>query len=80
MAKQEEKPTERFHSVLFTEDLEFLRDRYGPGSEKAHIGISKAIRTIVHQRVQGIKAQEIAKYDQLKGQSGAPAPEPESGL
>lgn len=65
MARQEESNTERFHAVLFKEDLEYLRQNYGPGSALAHIGISKVIRTIVQQRVRGLKAKAIGAQDGL---------------
>lgn len=65
MAKQEELETERFHAVLFKEDLEYLRQNYGPGSALSHIGISKVIRTIVQQRVRGLKSKAIGSQDGL---------------
>ncbi len=63
MAKQEENETERFHAVLFKEDLEYLRQNYGPGSALSHIGVSKVIRTIVQQRVRGLKAKAAGALD-----------------
>lgn len=65
MAKQEELETERFHAVLFKEDLEYLRQHYGTGSALSHIGISKVIRTIVQQRVRGLKSRSIGAQDGL---------------
>ncbi len=63
MAKQEENETERFHAVLFKEDLEYLRQNYGPGSALSHIGVSKVIRTVVQQRVRGLKAKTAGALD-----------------
>lgn len=71
MAKQEEFETERFHAVLYKEDLEWLRHNYGPGSALSHIGVSKVIRLIVQQRVRGLKAKAIGALDGLAGTAGA---------
>lgn len=57
MSKKVETDTERFHSVLYKEDLDFLRQNYGPGSANAALGVSGAIRFIVHLKVQGLKAK-----------------------
>ncbi len=65
MARQEESDTERFHAVLFKADLEYLRQNYGPGSDKSHIGISKVIRTIVNQRVRGLKSKALGAQEGL---------------
>ncbi len=70
MAKQEENETERFHAVLFKEDLEYLRQNYGPGSALSHIGVSKVIRTIVQQRVRGLKAKAAGALDGITVLSG----------
>lgn len=69
MAKQEESKTERFHAILFKDDLEYLRQNYGPGSAHSQIGISKVIRTIVQQRVRGLKALAIGARDELAEES-----------
>lgn len=63
MAKKEDAETERFHAVLFKEDLEYLRQNYGNGSALSHIGVSKVIRTIVNQRVRGLKARVAGALD-----------------
>lgn len=63
MSKKEELETERFHAVLFKEDLEYLRQNYGPGSALSHIGVSKVIRTIVQQRVRGLKSKVAGALD-----------------
>lgn len=66
MSKKEEFETERFHAVLFKDDLEYLRQNYGPGSALAHIGVSKVIRTIVQQRVRGLQAKAIGAQEGLQ--------------
>lgn len=65
MAKQEEQETERFHVVLFKDDLDYLRQHYGAGSAHSSVGISKVIRTIVQQRIRGLKAEALKKQDSL---------------
>lgn len=65
MAKQEELETERFHALLFKEDLEYLRQNYGPGSAHSNIGISKVIRIIVQQRIRGLKIKAIGAQEGL---------------
>ena len=71
MARQEDAETERFHAVLFKDDLDYLRQNYGPGSAHANIGISKVIRTIVQQRVKGLKAKSQGAQDGLAQTTGA---------
>ena len=50
--------------MLYDEDWEFLERNYGPGSANAALGISGAIKAIVHQRILGIKANINAQLDQ----------------
>ena len=51
------------HILVYDEDWDFLRDAYGPGSAKP-VGISPAIRTIVHAFVQRLRqrSSDIAEY------------------
>lgn len=65
MSKKEEAETERFHAVLFKEDLEYIRQNYGPGSAHSSIGVSKVIRIVVNQRVRGLKARAAGALDGL---------------
>ena len=65
MARKEDEETERFHALLYKSDMEFLRRNYGNGSAHSNIGISKAIRTIVHQRVQGLMLKTNQAIDGL---------------
>lgn len=69
MSKREERETDRFHAVLFKDDLEYLRQNYGPGSALSQIGVSKVIRTIVEQRVKGLKAKAAGALDGLGAKS-----------
>lgn len=68
MSKKEDLETERFHAVLFRDDLEYLRQNYGPGSAHSQIGVSKVIRTIVQQRVRGLQAKAAGALDGLAAQ------------
>ncbi len=66
MSRKEPEETERFHAVLFKEDLDYLRQAYGPGGEHSAIGISKAIRTIINQRVRGLKSRAAQALDAIQ--------------
>jgi hypothetical protein len=45
------------HILVYDEDWDFLRDAYGPGSAKP-VGISPAIRTIIHAFCQRLRQRE----------------------
>lgn len=59
-------PTSRHHIMLFDEDWDWLEAEYGPGGHKSEVGISRAIRTIIHARVQGMKAKINGEIDKLR--------------
>jgi len=65
MTKRPEQPLVRKHVMLFEEDWEFLSENYGPGGAKP-IGVSDAIRKIVHAKVNGLKARATAAFDRLR--------------
>jgi hypothetical protein len=63
MSARIEKPSVARHLQIFEEDWEFLDINFGLRS--AHpIGISKAIRNIVHSRVKALRAKQIASIDE----------------
>lgn len=69
--------TSRRHVLLNDEDWEWLSQQYGPGGFKSHVGVSRAIRTIIHQRVEGMKARAAGIIDQLRDEQ---RPEGEPGV
>lgn len=66
MSKKSTLPQTRHHILIYDEDWEYLERNYGPGSHGAGIGISGAIRAVLHQRVQGMKAREHGALDRLR--------------
>lgn len=52
--------------MLYDEDWKWLTQEYGAGGHKSEVGTSRAIRTIVHQRVQGMKAKINQDLDNMK--------------
>lgn len=68
MSKKSALPQSRHHVLIYDEDWKFLEQNYGPGSANAALGISGAIRAIIHQRILGIKARAYAELDQEEEQ------------
>lgn len=66
MSKKSTLPQSRHHILVYDEDWEFLQQNYGPGSAAAAVGVSGAIRAIVHQRVLGVKAKANGELDRLR--------------
>ncbi len=66
-------PSSRHHIMLFDEDWEFLNRAYGkPGGMHA-IGVSEAIRAIVHAKVVSLKAKANSEYDRIRDElEGSP--------
>lgn len=52
--------------MIYDEDWQWLDQNFGPGSHGAAAGISGAIRHILHQRVQGMKAQANGELDRMQ--------------
>ena len=67
MSKKSLLPQTRRHILVYDEDWEFLQANYGPDSQ-SKLGVSEAIRKIIHQRVLGLKAQAQTEFDRLRGQ------------
>lgn len=71
MSKKSTLPQSRRHILIFDEDWEFLTKIYGPGGAHSEVGISGAIRAVVHQRVLGIKAKMNGELDRLRDEERA---------
>lgn len=65
MSRRNTRPVSKHHVLIYDEDWDYLTRRYGPGSPQSGVGISGAIRAMVHQRVLGLKAIEQGTIDQL---------------
>lgn len=63
MSKKAALPYSRHHILIYDEDWEFLEKAYGKGSANEALGISGAIRAIVHQKVLGLKAKINQQLD-----------------
>ena len=63
--KKSDLPTSKRHVHLYDEDWDFLLAEFGPGGQQRHIGVSAAIRAIVHQKVLGMKAAAAKEYDRI---------------
>lgn len=63
MSKKSPLPQSRHHILVYDEDWDWLDRHYGPGSASSQVGISGAIRAIVHQRVLGMKAKAQGQLD-----------------
>lgn len=66
MSKKSVLPQTRHHILVYDEDWEYLTKNYGPGSHGSLIGISGAIRAVLHQRVLGMKARENGEIDRVR--------------
>lgn len=64
MSKKAPLPYSRHHILIYDEDWEFLEKAYGKGSPHEALGISGAIRAIIHQKVLGLKAKINQQLDQ----------------
>lgn len=66
MSKRSVLPQNRRHILIYDEDWDYLVQNYGPGSHGARVGISGAIRAVLHQRVLGMKARANNIADKLR--------------
>lgn len=66
MSKKSRLPQSRHHILVYDEDWEFLMQNYGPGSHNSQLGVSGAIRAVIHQRVLGMKAKANRELDTLR--------------
>lgn len=65
MSKKAERPQSRHHIMIWDEDWEYLSRRFGRGGEHESLGISGAIRHLIHAKVQGYKLLEAQAVDGL---------------
>lgn len=67
MPRHEPKsPKRKIHVELFDSDYEYLNNLFGRGGRHEELGLGRAIRNIVHQKVAGLKAKENGELDKLK--------------
>lgn len=62
MSKRAERPQSPRHILVFDEDWEFLEQTFGKTGVRP-IGVSVAIRKIIHQKVGEIRAELIRRVD-----------------
>lgn len=62
MSRIAELPSSRRHIIIFDEDWELLESLYGPRGAKP-IGISVAIRAILHQKCKAIRQTMADRKD-----------------
>lgn len=62
MTKKTELPQSRHHVLIFDEDWAFLNENYGAQALKP-IGVSAAIRKIIHAKVLGLRQRFIEQLD-----------------
>lgn len=77
MSKRNSLPQSRRHIFVYDEDWDFLVENYGPGAEKA-MGVSTAIRTIIHAKVLGLKALANQRYDKIREELRKAGGDPEA--
>ncbi len=68
MVKKIELPSTPRHVRIFDEDWLWLMQNYGPGTP-GEVGVSNAVRKIVHAKVQAMRGQVNSKLDQGGGKS-----------
>lgn len=58
-------PQQRHHVIIFDEDWLWLVHNYGPQAidPKKRIGVSCAIRELIHARVKELRAKQVAALD-----------------
>lgn len=55
----------KIHVELFDADYEYLNNLFGRGGRHEDLGLGRAIRNIIHQKVMGLKAREAGELDKL---------------
>jgi hypothetical protein len=65
VSRKAELPQSSRHILIFDEDWEFL-DRYYGRLSSSRLGVSVAIRKIVHRKVSELKAQMLAREDRMR--------------
>jgi len=64
MSRKARLPQSRRHIFVYDEDWEFLHQAYGPGTI-TRLGVSGAIREIIHVKVVSMKGKLEQTYDRL---------------
>ena len=64
MSKKARLPQSRRHIFVYDEDWDFIERWYGISSPHP-IGVGRALREIIHQRVEFLKAKQAEKIDQF---------------
>lgn len=59
-------PKRKIHIELFDEDYEFLNNLFGKGGAKEDLGLGRALRTIIRQKVNGLRAKQNGELDKLR--------------
>ncbi len=67
MPRKAKLPQRRRHIFVFDEDWEFLNQAYGVDSP-SRLGVSVAVREIIHVKVLALRAQLQDRYDQIAQQ------------
>jgi hypothetical protein len=62
LSKRHILPCRKFHTELYSEDLDFLEARFGRSGDR-FLGVGRAIREIVHKRVREMKSRIQAEVD-----------------
>lgn len=66
MSKKSPLPHSRHHLFLYDEDWEFLQANYGPGSINHKVGVSGAVKTVVHAFVKRLKARSAEAFEEIR--------------
>jgi hypothetical protein len=66
MTKKALLPQSRRHVMIYDEDWQWLERHYGPGSPHEKIGISGAVKTLVHRFVTRSKDGALVARDQTE--------------
>jgi hypothetical protein len=78
MSKKALLPQSRRHVMIYDEDWDWLERHYGQGSPHEKIGISGAVKTLVHKFVSKSRDNLLQRLDQT-GQTTAAQEEQANG-
>lgn len=63
MTKKALLPQAPMHIYIYDEDRELLKALFGPTAPGRHLGVSGAIRQIIHQKCLALREEQIRKRD-----------------
>ncbi len=66
MSRRVSLPQTRHHVYIYDEDWEFLEQTYGARTGDHPIGISEAVRTILHAKIMDMRAKAGAEFDKIR--------------